>query len=549
MRHYILFRQVFNRFTGSIAVAALTSCSVPTAFEPVYSPNPWSDDYSAVSDIENYKQWGTYNVHDPSCKKIGDTYYMYSTDAIYFHHRPEPGDMRPEDMKPGDKRPEDMKPEDMKPGDMKPGDMKPGDMKPGDMKPDDMRKPPEPMGFIQVRKSKDLVNWEYVGWAFPEIPAEAVAWVKSQAGGEGATNIWAPFIMPYKDKLRLYYCVSAFGKNTSYIGLAESTSPEGPWTLVGCVVQTGKGDAMNAIDPSVIEDSKTGKWWMHYGSYFGGLFCVELNPETGLPVKEGDKGHLIARRANYAKDNLEAPDIMYNAKLDKYYLFTSYDPLMTTYNVRVARSDTPDGPFLDFYGDDIADTTNNVPILTAPYKFDGHQGWAGTGHCGIIASDGDRFFMAHQSRLCPRNEMMDLHVREVFFTSDGWPVVSPERYTGSEQRSFTAADISGDWEMLLIKEPPLERGLEAGQVLWGEGGLQANECATSETKQLDLSAKDVSWSFNEAEQLLTLKEGDEETELIVFAGHDWERETETILVTGLDSKGHSVWGKKVKSEK
>ena len=105
---------------------------------------------------------------------------------------------------------------------------------------------------------------------------------------------------------------------------------------------------MNAIDPSVIEDPETGKWWMHYGSYFGGLYCVELNPKTGMTMQPEDHGHLIARRANYRKDNLEAPEIMYQPELGKYYLFTSYDPLMTTYNVRVAYSDSPEGPFCGF---------------------------------------------------------------------------------------------------------------------------------------------------------------------------------------------------------
>ena len=74
---------------------------------------------------------------------------------------------------------------------------------------------------------------------------------------------------------------------------------------------------MNAIDPSVIEDPETGKWWMHYGSYFGGLYCVELNPETGMTKQSEDHGHLIARRANYRKDNLEAPEIMYQPELGK----------------------------------------------------------------------------------------------------------------------------------------------------------------------------------------------------------------------------------------
>ena len=82
--------------------------------------------------------------------------------------------------------------------------------------------------------------------------------------------------MPYQGIYRLYYCVSAFGRNTSYIGMAESDSPEGPWIQKGCVVKTGEGDAMNAIDPSVVEDPETGKWWMHYGSYFGGLYLTFL---------------------------------------------------------------------------------------------------------------------------------------------------------------------------------------------------------------------------------------------------------------------------------
>lgn len=336
-----------------------------------------------------------------------------------------------------------------------------------------------PLGFVQVRKSKDLVHWDFVGWAFPEIPAPAIEWVHSQAEGKGATNIWAPYLMPYQGIYRLYYCVSAFGRNTSYIGMAESDSPEGPWIQKGCVVKTGEGDAMNAIDPSVVEDPETGKWWMHYGSYFGGLYCVELNPETGMTVQPEDHGHLIARRANYRKDNLEAPEIMYQPQLGKYYLFTSYDPLMTTYNVRVAYSGSPEGPFVDFYGEDIKDTTNNVPILTAPYRFENHPGWAGTAHCGLIDAGDGRYFMVHQGRLSPQNQLMDLHVREVFFTVNGWPVVSPERYAGTAPRSFTKEDLVGEWEIIRIQEPPLKRSLEAGQILWGEGDLRNGEQALS----------------------------------------------------------------------
>ena len=71
------------------------------------------------------------------------------------------------------------------------------------------------------------------------------------------------------------------------------------------------------------------------------------------------EGILVARRANYKKDNLEAPEIIYNPDLKEYYLFVSYDPLMTTYNVRVGRSDKAEGPFIDYFGKELKDTTNN----------------------------------------------------------------------------------------------------------------------------------------------------------------------------------------------
>ena len=185
--------------------------------------------------------------------------------------------------------------------------------------------------------------------AFPEIPEAAKMHVHNAAGGEGATNIWAPYLVPYKDRFRLYYCVSAFGRSTSYIGLAESDSPEGPWIQKGAVVTTDAQSEMNAIDPSIVL-TDNGEQWMVYGSFFGGLYEVQLDPVTGLPLRKGDKGHCVARRANGMKDNIEAPEILYHPELKLYYLFVSYDPLMTTYILRVVRSASPEGPFFDMFG-------------------------------------------------------------------------------------------------------------------------------------------------------------------------------------------------------
>ncbi len=492
-----------NILLSLVTGCLLISCGGPAAFIPVKSPNPWADDYRSIANMENYRQWGTYNVHDPSCRKVGDTYYMYSTDAIFAENRKE---AKEKDV---------------------------------------------PLGFIQVRRSKDLVNWEFVGWAFPEIPEAAVKWVRENAGGRGATNIWAPYMIPYKEKFRLYYSVSAFGRQDSYIGMAEASSPEGPWEQKGCVVKTNTDTPMNAIDPSVIVDAATGKWWMHYGSYFGGLYCMELDPSTGLAMTENDLGHLVARRANYRKDNLEAPEIMYHPELKKYYLFTSYDPLMTTYNVRVGRSARIESDFEDFSGKALSDTINQFPILTAPYQFDNHSGWAGTAHCGVVGDGEGNYYLMHQGRLSPQNQLMVLHVRQMFFTQDGWPVVSPERYTGTPSQKFRQADLAGEWEIIRVSEPRYERQLAAGQILWGEGELKKEEWNISShftfEKNGTLAENTGKWSFLTEKQQLTLEMGREVlNNLIIFAGHDWENETETILFTGLDSRGRSVWGKRVK---
>lgn len=488
----------YTLFLGWTAI--LMSCS-ERVFEPKHAENPWIDDYSGISDMADYKQWGTYNVHDPSCLLIGDTYYMYSTNAIY---REDSTAIKNDSL---------------------------------------------PFGYVQVRKSKDLVNWEFAGWAFKEIPQEAKDWVLAQSGGVGATNVWAPYITEYKGKYRLYYSVSAFAKQTSYIGLAESDSPDGPWEFKGCVVKTKTGDVMNAIDPSIVTNPENGEQWMHYGSYFGGLHCVQLNPETGLAQKEGDQGHLIARRYDGKKNNIEAPEIIYNPTLKSYYLFVSYDPLMTTYNVRVGRSDKPEGPFLDYFGQDMRDEVDNYPILTYPYRFENHSGWSGTAHCCVFRNKDGQFFMAHQARLQPDNHLMDMHVREMLWTEDGWPVVSPERYANTLQEDINKEYLIGNWEVIEVKGDLPDRGLEAGQILWGENKLRENEVNKSNriilNNDFSLSGDlQGSWTLNG--NFLTLNIADSRHNLYLFMGQDWENETQTILFTGLTPKGHSLWGKKIK---
>ena len=492
----------------SFATVGLFSCNSPKEqssqqSSPFIGPQ-LDDDYSDITDIQHYKKWGTYNVHDPSVIKAGDYYYAYSTDAIWW---PEGATREVDSIA---------------------------------------------VGNIQVRRSKDLVHWDFLGWALDSIPSEAVEHVTEASGGTEPGGIWAPYIQKHEDTYRLYYSVSVFGANTSCIGLATSSSPEGPWKHEGLVVKTLKTDPVNAIDPSIVVDVENGKYWMHYGSYFGGLYVVELDPETGLAKEKDDLGKMVANRANSKDKIIEAPEVIYNPNTKQYYLFVSYDALFTHYNVRVGRSDRPEGPYYDMYGNDLADTTNNFPVLTYAYRFDGHPGWAGVGHCAVI-NDNGQFYMFHQGRLAPDNLMMVLHARKIFWTDDGWPVVSPERYAGVPQAPVEESDVVGKWELMHLAEVADSVKLWQGQIPAGGWHYSKNMFNNSQTIEL-LSDGHIKGeaSFDgwqkEGEQLYLQRGEGEAVELIISRGWDWENDNETLVFTGIGPDGYSVWGKQISDD-
>jgi len=457
--------------------------------------NPYADDYSPITSLSQHDNWGVANVHDPSVIQVDDTYYLFSTDAIYA---------------PWDKK-----------------------------QPQDSITP----GYIQIRSSKDLIHWKFEKWAFNTIPQDAVDHVFKYTNNKGADGIWAPHICKAGSTYRLYYSVSCFGTNASYIGLATSASPLGPWQQQGSVVTTNPQSPMNALDPAVINDESNGRQFLCYGSFFDGIYIVELNPQTGLALNANDNGKKVAARSQQQQHIIEAPEIIYQPDLKLYYLFVSYDPLFTHYNIRVGRSQSPTGPFLDFFGNDMADTTNNYPVLTQSYMFNGHPGWSGNGHCSIIRTK-NQYYMLHHSRLAPDNLMMNLHVRQLFWLPSGWPVVSPERYNATAQQQLSASDIAGKWEIIILNDIPDYSKLWQGQTPPGGWSYATREFNTSQL--IDFKSDGTTshssltqWQLNG--NMLKL----ESTDCVVINGWDWENQKETILFTGILKNGFSIWGKKV----
>src|SRR6185295_8009522 len=122
--------------------------------------------------------------------------------------------------------------------------------------------------------------------------------VKTVPGYTGHT--WAPDISYHNGQYYLYYAVSAFGKNTSCIGLATNktlhpSSKDFKWTDHGKVIQSVPGrDMWNAIDPNLITDAdKTS--WLVFGSFWNGMKMVKLD-STLSSVAQPEKWYTVAAR-------------------------------------------------------------------------------------------------------------------------------------------------------------------------------------------------------------------------------------------------------------
>jgi arabinan endo-1,5-alpha-L-arabinosidase len=395
--------------------------------------------------------------------------------------------------------------------------------------------PPKP--GIQIRKSKDLINWEFAGRVFEQVSADAWEWTKG-------TTFWAPDVVKMDDKYYLYYSVSSVGTRNSYIGVAVSDSVEGPWTDKGAVFKTQEGDehSVNAIDPDIIFDEQ-GQAWMVYGSYFGGIFITKVDSKTGKLVDSNDEGTLVAQRKNM-NYGIEGPEIIHNPDTGYYYLTVSYEWLEDTYNVRTARSKSITGPYVDYNGNEMIDTTdesfNTGNKLVGAYRFENSDGWLGTGHNALFEEDGE-YYLTHNARAGEDVFWSHLHVRKMVWTDDGWPVVSPERFAGEAEQEVNEENIIGSWEQVHL--PRYDDSLQVSKNirLKSNGKIEDKdksywELTGDNTLKLTIydpdTAPDDYWRY-------TLK---------VIPAWDWENWEGTLVFTGMDQEGTGLWGKK-KAEK
>ncbi len=333
---------------------------------------------------------------------------------------------------------------------------------------------------LQVAKTDDLMAWEQVAAGadaanpiFDDVRAELAEtfeWAQTD-------TLWAADVIQLTDgRFLMYYNACKGDSPRSAMGIAVADEVGGPYEDLGIILKSGMWDEIsedgtvydarvhpNAVDPDVFYDAE-GDLWMVYGSYSGGIFALELDPATGFPLPgQGYGTHLLG--GNHAR--IEAPNVMYDAGTGYYYLFLSYGGLDATggYNMRVARSTQPDGPYVDAEGNDMSQVKADpdLPLFDdasiEPYGtkvmgnhlFQREVGDPGTGLGVGYVSPGHnstyvdpstgRMFLVFHSRFPGRGETHHVRVHEMFLNANGWPVVAPYRYAANGSTPAVLSDV------------------------------------------------------------------------------------------------------------
>lgn len=502
----------------------------------------YNDNYTSVAAWTQRSKWNLANVHDPSVVKAADGYYyMYQTDASY-------GNVHNSDVRNSNKH-----------------------------------------GHFFCRRSKNLVDWEFVGASMVGLPS----WIKpklneirKQMGvperddtyfaNDLDFGYWAPCVRKVNDNLyRMYYCITCPGtingngtwSERAFIGLMETSDPaSNKWEDKGFVITNASDKGLNfrvsqtdynncyfkfnAIDPTYIITPE-GKHWLIYGSWHSGFAAVELDASTGktkveLPKPFGTAeeiapyGKLIfTRTLNNRWQGAEAPEVVYHDGY--YYLFLAYDGLDVPYNTRVLRSKNVDGPY-ETMNNRVTNAANgagdNPTVLTHPYKFSQGYGWVGISHCAVFDDGAGNWYYVSQQRFPQNvggnaysNALMMGGVRSIKWNENGWPVVMPERYGAVPQVAIKASELAGTWE-------GIDLAYEYGkQRVSTEFTLNADGSMTGGTAWPNVKV----WNFDTSSNTLTIGT----TKLKVQREVDWEASPRklTIVYSGV-SGSKSFWGKK-----
>ena len=463
----------------------------------------------------------------------------------------------------------------------------------------------------QTKTVRALVNGTVTEVPFGNF--NAAEWAHAdQEDWDLAGNMWAPDLIynPTMQKWCMYQSINGdywhsvivlltadeitgpyvYQGPVHFSGFRNTTTPELNWKRTDLEVVLGTQSTLpsrynkgnnwpqywtNDIDPCVFFD-EDGQLWMVYGSWFGGIFIIKLDKETGLrdytvtyPIENDGQGRALSdpyfgkRIAGGYWSSGEGAYIKHIG--DYYYLFVSYGGYAPDggYEMRTFRSATPDGVYLDAtdhdacyhdrywlnYGPD-AQTNGGMKLLGA-YNGWGFQtvGECAQGHNSVTVDDEGRAFVIYHTKFndgMPEKGYHSVRVHQLFLNEDGWLCAAPFEYDGEGDTDaslaagcrYTTEEIVGTYDVLIHKYKmdyahfeevtPIQLTLNANGTV--SGALTGN------------------WSMKEGTAYITLKAGSVSYKGVVLQQQVDGHKLKAVGITASAQNGVSLWAYKMEPQ-
>lgn len=427
---------------------------------------------------------------------------------------------------------------------------------------------------LAAAKTNDLMKWKMVDSGvrdgnklIPNVTEE----LKDTLEWAQTDTLWAADVIQLADgKFYMYYNACKGDSPRSAMGVAVADDIEGPYEDTGIILKSGMWDEPsedgtiydatkhpNVVDPDVFYD-EDGKLWMVYGSYSGGIFIMEMDEETGKPLPGQGYGKKLMG-GNHSR--IEGPAMMYSPETDYYYMFLSFGGLdaIGGYNIRVARSKSPDGPFYDAEGNDMVDVKAdpNLPLFDdksiEPYgvKLLGNNlfekkvgdpgqdpgiGYVSPGHnTAFYDEDTKNHYLIFHSRFPERGEEHEVRVHQMHMNDIGWPVVAPSRNTNEKEAKIKRKDMAGDYQYV-------NHGKDIS------ADVKTSEQITLKENGKVEGAVKGKWKYGKDNEVNLTIDGEKYNGFFLRQWDEAAQEYDTTF-TALSDKGVAVWGNRMEDMK
>ena len=258
-----------------------------------------------------------------------------------------------------------------------------------------------------------------------------------ESGAERPGGGAAPDVMKIGDRYLCIYGATGGGLGGGHNGriltmwnkTLDPKSPDFKWSEAIEVASSDGMEDQDAIDPCLLLDPTTGRLWATYGTYFGTIRLIELDPKTGRRMK-GNKEKDVAI-------DCEATDLIFHDGW--YYLLgthgTCCDGVNSTYNIVVGRSKNVEGPYIDNVGRDMFHGGGRMVIAAGDRV-------CGPGHFGrTVIDEGVEVMSCHYEADFDQGGRSVLGIRPLLW-KNGWPIAGDRFKEGvyeieSERRGYS----------------------------------------------------------------------------------------------------------------